>query len=402
MSERLFIRLGTKVEHACSWLVWSEQEQEIIASGELNSAKQLNSLSQRAGKRPVDVLVQASAMTLTEVELPEKGQRQAIKALPFMLEEAFAEDVDKLHFVAGARNGNQLSVAVVAHQQMQLWLEWLSAAGLVVKRLLPDCLALPLMGCQWATMVVGDELLLRTSTGQGHSIPSQWQSMLLPKLLPVQDADDLQDNIAVANYSELQLEGVSLNPQPVELPMLVLAKGALQAPLNLLTGPYRPKREYSKNLLVWKNAAIVLGVAILLSLLNKGFMVYHTNQQITDVQQQSVEIFKQATGFNRVTNANLRPLVRTELKKIKGSGNGSVFFKMLTLLEPAFKQVPDLVPNTVRFDGNRGELRMQITAKNYSSVERFKQALGKNFDTKSGVMNSLDDKVTTTLTIRSK
>ncbi|MBE8167385.1 MAG: type II secretion system protein GspL [Shewanella sp.] len=402
MSERLFIRLGAKVEQSCSWLVWSEQEQEIIASGELNSAEQLGSLSLRAGKRPVDVLVPASAMTLTEVNLPEKGQRQAIKALPYMLEEILAEDVEKLHFVAGSRNGNQLSVAVVAHQQMQNWLAWLSDADLVVKRLLPDCLALPLVDCQWATMAVGDELLLRTSTGLGHSIPSQWQSMLLPKLLPIQDVDDVQDNISVANYSDLQLEGVSLNPQPIELPMLVLAKGSLQAPLNLLSGAYRPKREYNKNLLVWKNAALVIGAAILLSLLNKGFMVYNTNQQLTDVQEQSVAIFKQTTGLNRVTNANLRPLVRTELKKIKGSGNGSAFFEMLTLLEPAFKQVPDLVPNTVRFDGNRGELRMQITAKDYASVDRFKQALDGSFDLKSGVMNNVDDRVTTTLTIRSK
>ena len=402
MSERLFIRLGAKAEHSCSWLVWSEQEQEIIASGELNSAEELGSLSQRAGKRPVDVLVPASAMTLTEVNLPEKGQRQAIKALPYMLEEVLAEDVEKLHFVAGSRNGNQLSVAVVAHQKMQDWLAWLSDADLVAKRLLPDCLALPLVDCEWATMTVGDELLLRTSTGLGHSIPSQWQSMLLPKLLPIQDVDDAQDNISVANYSYLQLEGVSLNPQSVELPMLVLAKGALQAPLNLLSGAYRPKREYSKNLLIWKNAALVIGVAILLSLLNKGFMVYNTNQQLTDVQQQSVAIFKQTTGLNRVTNANLRPLVRTELKKIKGSANGSAFFEMLTLLEPAFKQVPDLVPNTVRFDGNRGELRMQITAKDYASVDSFKQALDGSFDLKSGVMNNVDDRVTTTLTIRSK
>ena len=72
MSERLLIRLGTSQEQTCSWLVWSELEQEIIGSGELKDAQALASLTERAGNRPVDVLVPSSAITLTQVEMPEK------------------------------------------------------------------------------------------------------------------------------------------------------------------------------------------------------------------------------------------------------------------------------------------------------------------------------------------
>ncbi|MGS0730506.1 type II secretion system protein GspL, partial [Shewanella sp. 0m-11] len=96
MSERLFIRLGQTAEQPCSWLVWSEQEQEIIGSGELSDASALSTLTERAGNRAVDVLVPASSITLTQVELPEKSQRQAVKALPFMLEENLAQNVDEL------------------------------------------------------------------------------------------------------------------------------------------------------------------------------------------------------------------------------------------------------------------------------------------------------------------
>lgn len=167
MSERLFIRLGRNTEQACSWLVWSEQEQEIIASGELANAQGLATLTERAGNRPIDVLVPASAMTLTSVNLPEKGQRQALKALPFMLEEMLADDVDAMHFTVGPRNGDALSVVAVAHEQMQTWLNCLTEAGLKVKRIVPDCLALPLQECQWAAMRFGNELLLRTGSGTG-------------------------------------------------------------------------------------------------------------------------------------------------------------------------------------------------------------------------------------------
>ena len=109
----------------------------------------------------VDVLVPASSMTLTQIELPEKNQRQALKALPFMLEETIASDVEDMHFVVGPRDGEQLNVIAVAHEQMQDWMSWLMDAGIKVKRIVPDCLALPLEQCRWAALDMGDELLLR-------------------------------------------------------------------------------------------------------------------------------------------------------------------------------------------------------------------------------------------------
>ena len=400
MSERLFIRLGTKIENSCSWLVWSEQEQEIIASGELMDAHQLESLAERAGNRPVDVLVPSSAMVLTQVSLPEKGQRQALKALPYMLEETIAQDVEQMHFVTGVKEGNTISVAVVAHEQIQSWLSWLKDAGLVVKRLLPDCLALPRMECEWAALTIGNELLIRTANGLGHSIPADWQQTVLPRLLPVQDAEDEQDKITIANYGELELEGAELHPQPIELPMLTLAKGALQTPINLLIGPYRPKREYSKNLLLWKNAAMVIGAALLLGMLNKGITIYQAHQQIDDLKAQQVAIYKKVTGRRNTTNLNFQ--MNNILKKLQGSGNSSDFFDMLNKLEPAFTKLTDVKPTSLRFDARRNELRMQISAKDYAEVDKFKVLLQSKFEFDAGVISNDEERVTTALTLRSK
>ncbi len=400
MSERLFIRLGTNVEDSCSWLVWSEQEQEIIASGELSDAHQLSTLAERAGNRPVDVLAPSSAMLLTQVSLPEKGQRQALKALPYMLEESIAQDVEQMHFVTGVKEGSHISVAAVAHEQIALWLSWLKDAGLIVKRLLPDCLALPRVDCEWAALTIGNDLLLRTSNGLGHSIPTDWQHVVLPRLLPVQDAEDEQDKITVANYGDLELEGAELFPQPIELPMLTLAKGALQAPINLLTGLYRPKREYSKNLMLWRNAAIAVGVALLLGMINKGISIYQSHQQIDDLKAQQVAIYKKATGRNNTTNLTFQ--MSNILKRLQGAGNSSDFFDLLNKLEPAFTQLTDVKPTAIRFDARRNELRMQISAKDYADVDKFKALLQSDFDFDAGVISNDEDRVTTSLTLRSK
>ncbi|MCU8055772.1 type II secretion system protein GspL [Shewanella sp. SM34] len=395
MSERLFIRLGRTAEQACSWLVWSEQEQEIIASGELANAQGLSTLTERAGNRPVDVLVPAAAMTLTSVHLPEKGQRQALKALPFMLEEALADDVDAMHFTVGPRDGDALSVVAVAHEQMQTWLSCLTEAGLKVKRIVPDCLALPLQECQWAAMNFGNELLLRTGLASGQSLPLPWLPIALEQLKPV------QGEVSVASYTEMQLEGVELKPQSLELPMLVLARGILHAPVNLLSGVYTPKREYSKQLMMWKSAAIVIAIACVLALVNKGLTIHQVNGQVADLKAQSESIYQQVIpGNSRIVN--LRSQMESQLRALQGQGSGAEFFAMLDGLQDAFKQVPELKPNSLRFESARNEIRMQVSAKNYAQIEKFKEIVGRRFQLDGGTMNSGEEQVTSTLTLRSK
>ncbi|MGL5046832.1 MAG: type II secretion system protein GspL [Shewanella sp.] len=395
MSERLFIRLGRTAEQSCSWLVWSEQEQEIIASGELANAQGLLTLTERAGNRPVDVLVPAAAMMLTSVHLPEKGQRQALKALPFMLEEALADDVDTLHFTVGPRDGDALSVVAVAHEQMQTWLSCLTEAGLKVKRIVPDCLALPLQECQWAAMNFGNELLLRTGLATGQSLPLPWLPIALEQLRPA------QGEVSVASYTQMQLEGVELKPQSLELPMLVLARGILHAPVNLLTGIYRPKREFSKQLMMWKSAAITIAIACVLALVNKGLTIYQVNEQIAGLKAQSEAIYQQVVpGNSRIVN--LRSQMESQLRALQGQGSGAAFFAMLDELQDAFKQVPELKPNSLRFESARNEIRMQVSAQNYAQIEKFKEIVGRRFQLDGGTMNSGEEQVTSTLTLRSK
>ncbi|MFQ6372254.1 type II secretion system protein GspL [Shewanella sp. YIC-542] len=395
MSERLFIRLGNNINAACAWLVWSEQEQEIIASGELADARALATLSERAGNRPVDVLVPGDAVSLTSVILPEKGQRQAIKALPFMLEESLAQNVEELHFVPGPRDGDTLHVAVVSHELMQQWLDWLSDAGLKPRRLVPDCLALPLQGMDWALLEFNGQMLLRRGMADGISVSRSWFDTLLPTLLAASATPP-----AIACYSPFSHDGADCQMQPLELPLLVLAKGCLAAPFNLLSGRYTPKREYSKQLLPWRKVAVVAGLALVLALVNKGFSIYQLQQQTAAVKAETESIYRAVAGNGRVVN--VRAQLESLQRSLQGQGSGGELFEMLGSLQQAFTQVPELKPNNLRFDGSRSEIRMQVTAKDYGQIEKFKSLAGNRFQLDAGAMNSIDGAVTSTLTLRSK
>lgn len=396
MSERLFIRLGTDAQQPCSYLVWSAQDQQIIASGEVANAMALSSLTDKATNRLVDVLVPTSALTITSISLPEKGQKQALKALPFMLEETLADNVEQMHFVVGPRDGEQICVAAVTHEQMQQWLTWLSDAGLKAAAIVPDTLALPLADCQWAAMAWGDEYLLRTGITSAVSLPSVWMDMMLPKLLPLE-----REQFAVAGYTPMTIEAVNVVTQTPELPMQTLALGMKSAAINLLSGPYKPKKEYSKHLLLWRNSAIMLALIFVLALVHRGVSIYQLDQQTAQLKAQTEQVYKRVVpGSNRIVN--VRSQIKEKLRSLQGQGGGGEFFSMLTSMETAFKKVPDLTPTSIRFDAKRGEIRMQISAKDYGQIEQFSQQLSAHFSVKSGAMNSAENAVTSTLTIRTK
>ena len=96
--EQLVVRLGTNTDEPIHWIVWSSQQNEIIASGELPNAVQLNTLADRAGRRPICVLVPTSDVLLKWVELPAKAGRKALAAIPFILEEEISGDISQQFF----------------------------------------------------------------------------------------------------------------------------------------------------------------------------------------------------------------------------------------------------------------------------------------------------------------
>ena len=167
MNEYLVIRLGAHASDPVHWLVWSQSELEIIASGCLSGAGELVQLRERAGGRPIIGLVPASEVLFREVSLPGKLNRQSLKALPYLLEEEVASEIDGLHLVVLASQGTQVSQLAVERRRMAQWLLWLEEAGLTLQRLVPDVLALPLAEEGWSAVQLGSQWLFRHSPHAG-------------------------------------------------------------------------------------------------------------------------------------------------------------------------------------------------------------------------------------------
>ena len=167
--EQLLVRLGSRQEDRVQWLVWSADEQEIIASGELPDASQLATLKERAGQRPAIALVPTCDIAMRWVALPPRASRKVLSAIPFMLEDELAQDVSKQFFAMGPRRGDQQAVAIVSREKMEDWQDWLSEAGLYCDKLLPDVLAVPHHEGAWSVLAVGKAWKVSSAGCYPHS-----------------------------------------------------------------------------------------------------------------------------------------------------------------------------------------------------------------------------------------
>ena len=396
--EQLLVRLGANHTDPISWLVYSRTEDEIIASGELPNAEALSSLTERAGQRSVIALAPSSEILLKWVELPPKAGRKIISAVPFMLEDELATDISQQFFAIGPKRGDEQAVAVVSHEKMELWQSWLSEAGLFCDTIIPDVLEVPVTENGWSVLTLGEQLLVRQDTFKGVQGEATW---LLPTL--VHFTAQQESPITITNYAGIDLStlpNIEEAQAPLELPMQVLAKEAMQSSFNLCQGDYKVKRKRSGVLNQWRVAAVLAVLALCTSLIDKGFSLYQLKAQNQALSSEINTAVK--AGFPNIgTYRNVRLKLQSELAKLEQGGGSASMLIMLDQLAPAFSAT-DVKPQTLRFDATRTEIRIQAQGKNFEALEQFKRtAESAGFVVEQGAINNRDNGVVGTVSVRS-
>lgn len=394
MSEQLVIRLGSRAEHSISWLVWASHEQEVIASGELAGAAQLTELAARLGNRPVVALVPASDVVLKQVNLPAKPNRQLLQALPYMLEEEQAEDIEQLFLALGAvvQFDGQYSqqVAVCQRERLEQWLSWLQQAGFSVSRMLPDALLLPEQQLP-ACIQLHEQWLLKQSSWQVSAVDAAWwHDYLQLAALPM-----------LTSYSPWPQEvPQSHQLAEPELPLALLAKELPRHDFNLLQGEYKPKRQVNRHLQLWRSSALLGAACLALYMLQLGLNNWQLGRQTVALQQQSQALYQQAFPNERLVNLKLQ--LQQKLAAV-GGGQQQGFLTLLHSLQQQLAKVPDISLENLRFDAKRVELRFQAKGDGFQSFERLKSALEQaGFSVEQGALSNDGDKVQGSVAMRGK
>ena len=397
MSERLIIRLGSNAQESISWLQFNDKAQEVIGSGVLSDMTALNQLTQQARSSIVQILVPGSDISYFEVAVPTTNRRQAIAAIPFMLEDELADDIEMLHFVYARSKGEKQGVYVCKKDKINHWLSWLTQADIAPNCLLPDYLALPRPQEHNIEMLQLDEqLLIRADNTFGYSVPVQWLDIILKQL----SVDDEPLSIAHYDVNEAHHRGPhQWHAQPLVLPMLQLSSGLFKPALNMLVGEFEQNKQQNSPLTVWRGVAVAASLLVVLFFAQQFIQVNQLEQQQLALKKQSEAIYRQINpNVKRILKLKTR--MKNEIAQLSGGRTGSELSAMLAQMQQAFMAVPTLKPASLKYDQRRNELRLQAQGDSYQQFEQFKQVLQGQYSVTMGAMNNNGDKVSGSLVVK--
>ncbi|HED18894.1 MAG TPA: type II secretion system protein GspL [Gammaproteobacteria bacterium] len=368
MPETLLIRLAPAARGFKDWLLLDEQGQGKgpVQNGAPDEGV-INSI------RRVVVLVPGCELSLFEVQIPGRNRQRVMRAVPYVLEEQLAEDVEDLHFALGAaREDNRYPVAVVERSRMTGWQTLLHEHGISASQWVPDILAVPSDG-GWNLLVDGETVLVRSGDYAGFATDAENLAVLFSML---QAKEQAPESARVFGSMVLDLAGVDLDlvedpAQPLEL----LARGYTQGPvIDLLQGAYSRREEWGRLLRPWKTSAALLLVGIILAGISTGLNYHHLSRQKEQLAAEIKSVYSKAfPNARRIVNP--RAQMEQHLKKLqRKTGVASTDF--LAMLAETANVIRAAKGISVRGASYRdGRLDLDLVADNLQILDKLKQDL---------------------------
>ncbi|MGR5133264.1 type II secretion system protein GspL [Vibrio alfacsensis] len=391
MSEFLTVRLSSEQQSTIPWLVWSTQQQEVIASGEIAGWEHLDELVAYAEQRPVVALLASNDVVLTEVDIPPGAARQFDSMLPYLVEDDVAQDVEGLHFTVLGKQADKAQICAVECAWIQTILKRFSSQGLTIKRLLPDVLALPAANESSTAVSIGDQWLIRHTHTQGVAVDASWLDLYLSAYLQSNPGWKLE---CYSSLPELAANELWV-AKPEEMAMALLAKGVADSKTNLLTGRFKPKSSWGKYVKVWQTTAIAAGVLLVVMVAQQLLMVHKYEAQAQAYREESERIFRQVFPNKRriPTVSYLKRQMTDEERRLSGGASDDSMLSWLAALPSTLGQVKALQITSFKYDGQRGEVRIQASSSDFQPFEEARVKLAEKFNVEQGQLNRNGDVV---------
>ncbi|MCK8087161.1 type II secretion system protein GspL [Vibrio sp. 1CM8B] len=406
MSEFLTVRLSSEPQSPVQWLVWSTSQQEVIASGELSSWEQLDELTPYAEKRSCIALLPGNECLIKRVEIPKGAARQFDSMLPFLLEDEVAQDIEDLHLTILDKDATHATVCGVDREWLKQALELFREANIIFRKVLPDTLAVPFEEQGISALQIDQHWLLRQGNYQAVSISEAWLPMFLQSDWVV--ADDEEQATTIFSYTAMpsddvqQQSGANWQAKPAELVMSLLSQQAITSGVNLLTGTFKTKSSFSKYWRVWQKVAIAACLLVAVIVTQQVLKVQQYEAQAQAYRMESERIFRAVLpGKQRIpTVSYLKRQMNDEAKKYGGSGDGDSLLGWLALLPETLGQVKSIEVESIRYDGNRSEIRLQAKSSDFQHFETARVKLEEKFTVEQGPLNRNGDAVFGSFTLK--
>ena len=407
MSEFLVIRLPESPDDPAEWIAVdsSGARRSPPASGQLADA------TAAADGRQVIVLVPSAEVLTTSVEIPVKGAKLQA-ALPYALEEYLAEDVDDLHFAAGARRSSgRTPVSVVSESKLDGWLSVLGAAGISPHSVVAESYGLARIPGTISMLLAEDSVFVN----DGGDIELVMQGVspgdALAAIGALDDGADTDDEAegsarlprhvlvycSASDDEKFQHDWIAIRQELDSLDVKLLPDGvtprlavtvATGAGINLLQGRYAPRKEYAGLFRPWKYAALLALVFLLV-----GFAA-----KVTDYYRLTAQESALRETFNSEYQAMLPGAPETDdplavidslKRRIGAVDSAPVFLESMVELSRAIQQNREARIQAISFRG--GVVDLRVTAPNVATLDGVQRAIGQSGQFRAAIQSTDQD-----------
>jgi general secretion pathway protein L len=423
MAENLFLRLGrVSGEDHLEWLLLDEASGIIRLRGEGNREAFAEISTSLDINGATYVMLRGEDILLTSAKVPSKQPRQILQAVPFIVEESLAQDVEDCHFAIGDRNSaGDVNVAIIDNEQLRDRLNLLKELHIQPALITSDVLQLNLLNsnalatsasqtdeentCQ--VMLEADRALIRYGHGLGFAVAAHSLAMaltLVPEMnkaqlyIAMSDPDDEAFALTLAQINaelEQPAEITALDYHPFEQ----LCRGFDAAAINLLQGQFRVEIKRASRPGSWRSVAIlsacVFAVHVLLMV---GQGIYFDNKA-DRIESQARALYTDVFPNDR----NVRDLKRRWRAHLGESSSGADA-AFLDLFAGAAKLLPagSITLNNVNYNESRGDLVLQLETSRSDGLIEYSQTLDEaGYDAVIGTINQGDETVKGSVKIKS-
>ena len=387
----LTLRLGAEDDQPIEWLIATSSPFHLLTQG-VGTWDELQSELTRYPASSARVLAPATAMTFHTVTLPRRTQRHWRQAIPFMLEEQLASDIEQLHFAVVARQAERFTVAVMQKTLMARWVAQCQSIGVHIIAILPDVLALPLAEEGWSAVFHQRTWLFRTAVGAGMAAEEGWYRTLL-------ESADVQP--VIDSYSPVPTGVENWRALP-ETSLMTLAANAPVTPgMDLRQGDFAVGEPWREAVAPWRGVIAAAALYLLALTGSSLWEHYQLYRQAAVWQEESVRAY-QALFPDDKHVVNPRAQMQQHLRAA-GSGNPAASLAAhVGRLQQLVARHDGLQLMTLGYDRRRGELRLQLRALSFVQMEQFRQQASAYYDIPPGEMKQEQDHTEGQLVLRSK
>jgi general secretion pathway protein L len=420
MAEYLVIRLDSDRAKAANWIAVDGNGTRISPPVTGPLAEAVKDVADRA----VIALVPATSVLTTTVDIPIRSGSRLLAALPYALEEFVADDVEDLHFAAGTRGeSGLLPVAVVAHEQMQEWLQRLDEAGISASRLVPENHGLARIGGTLSLLAAEGQIMFNdgadnefvmqgvkpsdalavagvldeATAGEGtDSEDNGGPGHLLVFCEPVDEKRFLHDWNALRH--ELASVDIKLLSDGV-LPRLAVTVATGRG-INLLQGRYVAKAEVGAMFRPWRYAASLLLLLGVVAFGGKAVDYYRLSQEESTLKDQFTQVYREMRPDDTRVIVDPVSVVNSVRRSLGGPAASQVFLPSLQQLGLAVQQNGSAEIEAISY--RAGVIDVRLTAPDVATLDNFQRIVSGSgrFSASIQSTDQVGDKISSRIQIR--